>query len=227
MSHDDFEFEPKRGLPAMLPEGEHLLWQGSPAWKSLAVHAYHARKIAWYFVLLAIWRVGVGITNAHAPFDIAISCAFLLALGGLAIGVLCLLAYCSSRVTVYSITSRRVLLRHGIAVPMTLNIPFKVVESAELKQFADLTGDIALKVSADQRVGYVITWPHLRPGFITRPQPSLRSLIDATRAAEILALALAAENAPMEARVEQTLPKPASAPATIVSSAPQRIAATA
>ena len=32
MSHDDFAFEPRRGLPAVLPDGERLLWQGSPRW---------------------------------------------------------------------------------------------------------------------------------------------------------------------------------------------------
>jgi hypothetical protein len=76
---------------------------------------------------------------------------------------------------------------------MTMNIPFKVIESAELRMFSDHTGEIALKVLQDQRVGYLITWPHLRPGFITRPQPSLRAIADAHRAAEILGSALAAD----------------------------------
>ncbi|MDP9089093.1 MAG: PH domain-containing protein [Pseudomonadota bacterium] len=225
MSHDDFAFEPMRGLPAMLPDGERLLWQGSPAWKSLAVHDYHARKIALYFGVLVLWRIGVGINNAHAPSDIAISCLFLLALGAIAIGVLSLLAYFASHVTVYSVTSRRVLLRHGIAVPMTLNIPFNAIESAELKQFADRTGDIAFKVTADQRVGYMITWPHLRPGFFTRPQPSLKALADPTQAAEILAQALAADTAILGVRLEPPMPKPAQAQAS--SGAPPRVAATA
>jgi hypothetical protein len=227
MSHDDFEFEPIRGLPALLPDGERLLWQGSPAWKSLAVHAYHARKIAWYFALLALWRIGVGLNNAHAASDIAVSCAFLLALGAIAIGVLSVLAYFASRVTVYSITTRRVLLRHGIAVPMTLNIPFKVVESAELRRFAEGTGDIALKVAKEQRVGYMITWPHLRPGFITRPQPSMRSLLDADQASEILAAALAADSSYSDVRAELPVAKPAPAPAPLAGGSPPRIAATA
>jgi Bacterial PH domain len=227
MSHDDFEFEPIPGLPALLPDGERLLWQGRPDWKSLAVHAYYARKIAVYFALLALWRIGVGVNNAHAASDIAISCAFLLALGAVAIGVLSLLAYFASRVTVYSITTKRVLLRHGIAVPMTLNIPFKVVEAAELKSFSDGTGDIALKVAADQRVGFMITWPHLRPGFITRPQPSLRSLVDAVQAADILAGAVAADSPSSDVRVEQPLPKPAPAQSPVAGSSPPRIAATA
>jgi hypothetical protein len=58
---------------------------------------------------------------------------------------------------------------------------------------ADRTGDIALRVLATQRVGYLITWPHLRPGFITRPQPSMRALSDAAVAAQILAQALASD----------------------------------
>jgi hypothetical protein len=31
---DDFAGEPIPGLPADLPEGEKLLWQGSPGWRS-------------------------------------------------------------------------------------------------------------------------------------------------------------------------------------------------
>jgi hypothetical protein len=42
-------------------------------------------------------------------------------------------------------------------------------------------------------VGYMVTWPHLRPGCFTCPQPSFRALIDAPRAAEVLGEALAAD----------------------------------
>ena len=129
MSHDDFDFEPVRGLPAMLPPGEKLLWQGSPGWKSLAVRAYHVRKVAGYFLVLAAWRVGVGVNEGHAASAILVSCLFLLALGSLAVGVLSLLAYLNARSTVYSITSRRVLLRHGVAVPLTMNLPFKLIDN--------------------------------------------------------------------------------------------------
>jgi hypothetical protein len=213
MSHDDFDFEPQRGLPAVLPAGESLLWQGSPSWRSLAVHGYHVRKVAIYFLLLVAWRVGVGLYNGHTPAAIALSCAFLTVLGFVAIGVLSLLAYFTARETVYSITSRRILLRHGVAVPMTLNIPFNVVEAADVKSFADGTGDVSVKTQTDQRVGYLITWPHLRPGFITRPQPSFRSLADAGQAAAILANALKAE--------------PVQSHSTVASVAPARVAATA
>ena len=193
MSHDDFAFEPIRGLPAMLPAGERLLWQGSPAWKSLAVRAYHVRKVAIYFAAIIAWRVAAGISNGHTFSAIALSCVFLLTLGMLGIGILSLLAYLNSRSTVYSITSRRLLLRHGIAVPMTMDIPFTLIESADLKCYADGTGDIVLTVPPDQRVGYLITWPHLRPGQFARPRPSFRALQDAAHAAQLLGGALTGE----------------------------------
>jgi Bacterial PH domain len=194
MSHDDFEFEPIRGLPAMLPPGETLLWQGSPQWKPLAVRAYHVRKVAIYFCALALWRIAVGIYNHHTPAAVAASCVFLLALGGLAIAVLSVLAYLNARSTVYSITTRRLLLRHGVAVPLTMNIPFTQIESADLRSFADGTGDLALRIARTQRIGYLITWPHLRPGHITRPAPCFRALSDAAHAARLLGAALTAES---------------------------------
>ncbi len=66
MSHDDFSFEPRRGLPALLPEGERLLWQGSPRWQSLAVRAYQVRKVAVYFGILVAWRIAAGVNAGHS-----------------------------------------------------------------------------------------------------------------------------------------------------------------
>jgi len=190
MSHDDFAFEPVPGLPAPLPAGESLLWQGSPHWKSLAIRAYHVRKVVLYFAGLTLWRIGAGIHDHHAASVIAVSSLFIVTLGAIAAGVLTLLAYLNARSTVYSITSRRVLLRHGIAVPLTLNVPFDSIEAADVKSFGDGTGEISMTVPKAQRIGYLISWPHVRPGRITRPSPSLRALSDLSHAAELLGTAL-------------------------------------
>jgi hypothetical protein len=193
MSHDDFAFEPVRGLPATLPAGESLLWQGVPRWGAMAVRSYHVRKVAVYFAILALCRIGFGLGSGHSGSAIALSTAFILSLGGVAIGVFSLLAYWNCASTVYSITNRRVLLRHGIAVPVTMNIPFELIESADLKTYADGTGEITLRLTRAQRVSYLITWPHLRPGRISRPEPSFRAVAGAQQVAEILAAAVAAE----------------------------------
>jgi hypothetical protein len=168
-----------------------LLWQGTPDWKSLAIRAYHVRKVALYFLALIVWRVAYGAISANSLHDVLVSCTLLTVFGTVGVALLTILAYFTARATVYSVTSRRVLMRHGIAVPLTMNIPLKMIDGAAVKLFADGQGDIALAVPKDQRIGYLITWPHLRPGHVTRPQPSLRSVPDAARAAEILGKALA------------------------------------
>lgn len=206
MSHDDFAFEPIRGIPAALPAGETLLWQGAPRWGTLAVRGYHIRKVALYFAALGLCRIGFGLGNGQTWPAMLVSCAFLLALGGVAIGVLSLLAYLNARSTVYSITNRRVLLRHGIAVPLTMNVPFALIESADLKTLGDGVGEISLRLLRGQRIGYLINWPHVRPGHITRPEPSFRALADAQRAADILGAALAADAGPGAARTAVKTP---------------------
>jgi hypothetical protein len=209
MSHDDFDFEPIPGLPAELPEGEQLLWQGSPDWKTLAIRAYHVRKVALYFLIIVAWRIVIGLRNGHETSAIALSSAFIAALGAVAIGVLTLLAYFNARSTVYSITSRRLLLRHGIAVPLTMNIPFKQIESADLRNYADGTGDLWITVPKENRVGYMITWPHLRPGQFSRPRPSFRALWGAERVANLLGTAIAAETGGTSQRVNGEVPESA------------------
>jgi hypothetical protein len=201
MSHDDFAFEPVPGLPATLPAGESLLWQGVPRWVPMAVRSYHVRKIAVYFAILALCRIGIGIGNGQAWSAVAISCAFILGLGVVVIGMLSGLAYWNCSSTVYSITNRRVLLRHGIAVPVTMNIPFEVIESADLKTHADGTGEITLRLTRAHRVSYMITWPHLRPGSISRPEPGFRAVGEAQHAADILASAVAAAAGPNAVRI--------------------------
>jgi len=208
MSHDDFAFEKIRGLPSDLPRGEELLWQGSPTWKSLAIHTYYVRIVALYFGALLLWRIGVGIGAGNSFSAVALSCVWLLGLGSVAAGLLTMIAYLSSRTTVYSITSARVLLRHGIAVSVTVNIPFTLLEAADLRQRKDGNGDISLKLRKDQRLGYLVTWPHLRPGYITRPQPSFRSLPDARQAASVLGEAIARFAGPSAVRTATTTQAP-------------------
>lgn len=190
-NHDDFAFEPQPGLPAALPPGERLLWQGSPQWAPLAVHAYHVRKVAVYFAVLVLWRIGNGISAGHAPGAIALSCGWILCLGAVAIGMLSLLAYFSAKMAVFSITSERVLLRHGVAAPMTINVPFGLIVSAGSKSHGE-TGDIIMAIAREQRLGYIITWPYVRPGRITRPELNFRCLAGVERPAQILGKALAA-----------------------------------
>ena len=63
----EYENEPIRGLPGLLPAGEEILWQGAPAWQSLARSAFRTRLVAGYFLLLAAWALASAIVTDSGP----------------------------------------------------------------------------------------------------------------------------------------------------------------
>ena len=183
MSLGEYDYEPIRGLPGSLPAGETLLWQGSPAWRPLARRALHATAVATYFGLLILWELGSALYT-RAPWAPALRISgILLALGVVTVGLLCLVAWASARATVYSLTNRRLVIRHGISLPMSLNIPLRLVDTMALSRYADGSGDIALGLPRSERIGYLLNWPHVRPWRFSRPQPTLRSLANAPHVA--------------------------------------------
>lgn len=194
MSHDDFAFEPVRGLPQTLPAGERLIWQGSPDWRGVAQRVFHARKIGLYFVLLALWQLGMRLTGQETWTAAVMGMLESLLLGCVALAILTGLAWQTARTTVYTITSRRVVMRFGIALPMTINVPYCTIESAALKLNADGTGEISLALAPDYRFAYLILWPHVRPWRFGRTQPTFRALPAAASVAVTLSRALAADS---------------------------------
>jgi hypothetical protein len=185
-------------LPEALPAGERLLWQGSPAWWPLARRAFHIRKVAIYFLALAAWRMISAGADGGSLIGVVTAGAWVLPVGIGSLGLLALLAYCSSRTTVYTITSRRLVMRVGIALPITLNIPFARIGSAAVTVDRAGNGDIPVAISGKDRIAYAVLWPHARPWRFARPEPMLRAVPQAERVARILsgALRTAAMTAP-------------------------------
>ena len=186
MSHDDFNFEPIRGLPEELPEGEHILWQGSPdAWR-LACEAYKLQWVAAYFAILALWRFGV--SAADFPLaQAAVHAVPLVVLGLVACGVLFVLGLIQARSAVYTLTNKRVAMRIGAALTMTLNLPYTWIGTAQMSQRRSGHGTLAFELIGDTRLSYLMTWPHVRPWRMTRTQPALRCIPDAAAVAAIFA----------------------------------------
>ena len=192
MAVNEHEHEPVPGLPEALPAGERMLWQGAPSWQALAVRALHVRKVAFYFALLAAWHV-FDLASGGAALTAALRGAlWLMVLGAAAVGVLSLLAWGLARSTLYTITTARVVLRFGVALPMSINLPLRLVETADLVRHRDGTADIALTLQHGQRIGYLLTWPHVQPWRLFRVRPMLRGLATAADAAKAIASALAA-----------------------------------
>jgi Bacterial PH domain len=184
---DEFECEPVPGLPANLPAGENLLWQGSPSWTSLARHSLHADKALFYFALLSACRVAWQSANGQTVTQSIVEAAPVFVFGLAGVALLALVSWLAARTTIYSITNRRVVMRYGIALPMTVNIPFKEIGAADLKTYSDQSGDIALAVSGPLKLAYLHLWPHVRPWHLNNAQPAMRSLPDAASVAQMLA----------------------------------------
>jgi len=216
MNFGEYDYEPVLGLPGHLPRGEQVLWQGRPGWAPLARQALRIVPVAIYFSALALWRGLATWDNTHELLPTVRDASLLLGLGALAIGVLCLIAWAAARATVYTITSARIVIRHGIALQMSLNLPLARLQSASVAMHRDGTGDVALQLLRGERVGYFVTWPHVRPWHYLQPQPSLRALADVTAAAAALSRALAAEPAGARAAVAASAPGTATAPTAAV-----------
>ncbi|MBB1089736.1 PH domain-containing protein [Rhodopseudomonas palustris] len=191
----EYDGEPIHGLPEQLPAGELLRWQGAPQWGALAKRAFHVRSVALYFGLLLVVTVAILLAQHQSFAQIVQATTWFVVLAVAAIGILTALAVLYARSTVYSITDRRVVIRFGIALPMAVNIPFKSIETAGLRVYADGTGDIPLSLLPSQRVSYFIMWPNVRPWHMLHAQPMLRALPDAQQAANILAATLKAASA--------------------------------
>jgi hypothetical protein len=200
MSHDDFNFEPIKGLPEQLPEGEHILWQGAPDPRLLAREALGVRWVAAYFALLAFWRVGV--SAADVPFGIALMHGLPFVISGLiACGILYGIAYVQARSTVYTLTNKRVAMRIGAALTMTLNLPYTWIGTAKLDLKPSGHGTLAFELIGETRISYLMSWPHVRPWRMARTQPALRCIPDAQNVARIFAEA--AETRISEPRIER------------------------
>ncbi len=189
---NEHENEPVPGLPARLPAGETILWQGTPCWKSLARRAFHVGQIGVYFILLLAWSIAGAHGDGTSIAAAVISALRVLPLALAAIVILGVLAWLTARTTLYTITNRRVVIRFGIALPITLNLPFSMIDAAGLKAYSDRTGDLAILLSAGQRVSYLVLWPHVRPWHMACPEPTLRGIPDVASTAQILGRALAA-----------------------------------
>lgn len=183
---------PPRGLPEQLPPGERLLWQGAPGWRTLARRAFHVRGLAAYFGVLLAWSAASSLADGTPAAEAALFTALMVPVALVPIALLTLYAWLVGRSTTYTLTNRRVVLKIGLALPMTINLPFSQIEAASMRLNGDGTGDVCLQLHASNRIAYLVLWPHARPWRMARPEPMLRAVPDVGRIGELLAEALAA-----------------------------------
>ncbi len=203
----EYSSEPVRGLPGHLPAGEHIVWQGSPSWRPLARRVFHTHLVAGYFAVLILWTL-LNVASGHATRGQSLrSIGITLGVGAAAVGLLTLFGWLTARATIYTITSRRVVLRFGVALPKCVNVPFTQIAAAGLQVHADGSGDLPL-TCAKTRLGYIHLWPNVRPWRLSSPEPMLRGVADPQMVARTLASALAAAVPGQRAVISETNAEP-------------------
>jgi len=154
--------EPVRGLPGLLPPGERILWQGAPDWRALLWGAFMGRAVALWFIALMGWRFGGGLAEGSGLATATVYAAWTLPVMAAAFAVLGLLAWATARATIYTVTNRRVVIRMGVAIQMSANVPFSRITNVALRSLPGDLGDIPLTVGGPDR----FSWYTIRLRFV-------------------------------------------------------------
>jgi hypothetical protein len=123
-------------------------------------------------------------------------------------------AWLSSRETLYTITNKRVVMRIGIVLTVTFNLPFARITGASVKALKGSTGDLALALNNEDQIGYFHLMPHARPWHLRQPQPALRCVPEVAQVGALLQQAWQAANPQARAVANEAMTQDTSAPAT-------------
>ncbi|OCW58480.1 photosynthetic complex putative assembly protein PuhB [Hoeflea olei] len=187
----EHDYEPVPGLPARLPEGEYILWQGAPTSAAVARRVMKTRWIAVYFGVLVLWNISAGVYDNRTPGEILFSSGALAILSMIGMGLLEAFAWGVQKTTLYTITNKRIVMRIGVALSATFNLPFARITAADMREGKNGIGDIALTLAPGDRLSWLIFWPHVRGFKNGALMPQLICLKDVAEVAKVLAKALA------------------------------------
>lgn len=176
-----------RGLEFLLPAGETVHWVGAPDRRAVARHVFHVRKLVVYFTLLLLLP---GLGRADGLAAIAQAAVWIVPLGIATVVFATVLASLVARTSVYALTDRRLVMRVGIALPITVNVPLHELDAADLRPRPDGRGDISLTLGGKQRIAWLLLWPHVRPWRFANPQPTLLGVENAAHVGQLLGEAL-------------------------------------
>jgi hypothetical protein len=202
--HHEHEFEAALGLPEPLPANERLLWQGAPRWQQVAIDIFHVRSLALYFafmmLLQATYLLGEPEPNLFKPLLLSF------VLSSMALAILTLMAWLTASTAMYTLTNKRVVMRIGVVLTLTFNLPLRMLAGASIKTNADGSGDIALKLAGNDHIAWLNLWPHARPWALRHPEPSLRCIANVSDVGERVVQAWQAVNPHMPVMLGDTSP---------------------
>jgi hypothetical protein len=96
--------------------------------------------------------------------------------------------------TLYTLTDRRIVMRIGIVLNMTFNLPLKKIQGAGVHIGANGIGDIPLKLDLSTKIALFHLWPHAKPGAWANAEPMLRCISESQMVGALLSEAWATAN---------------------------------
>ncbi|MTI44858.1 PH domain-containing protein [Roseibium hamelinense] len=197
----EHDLEPVPGLPAQLPVGEKILWQGAPDGSLVARRVLKSHWIAGYFGVLLIWTLVSGFLDGRPLGAIAFSGGAVFVMCAIVMGLIELFAWGVQKTTLYTITNKRIVMRIGVALSATFNLPFSQVVSADMRKDAKGHGDISLVMKPGHRLSFLVFWPHVRGWHAGNMVPQLVCLKRVEDVAAILGrqLSLSSARVPLQA----------------------------
>jgi hypothetical protein len=181
-------------LPEKLPKGESILWQGAPDFKAVALRVFHMRALVIYFGILLAYRLFSGIYDGNDIASLGMSMLWMTLLSATCLGLVAYFAHLICSTTLYTLTDRRIVMRIGIVLNMTFNLPLKKIQGAGVHIGANGIGDIPLKLDSSSKIAMFHLWPHAKPGAWANPEPMLRCISDSQKVAALLSEAWATAN---------------------------------
>ena len=199
----EHDYEPMPGLPQALPREERLLWQGKPDARSLLLGTFHARKLVVYFAVLLGLRIAMQLADGVPFAETLPGAAGLALLAAIAVGLLTGYSKLVARSSIFTVTNRRVVIRCGVALPLTVNLPFSKIDAVDVRERSDGSGEIAILPEGSSRVSYLLLWPMVKPWRLMRVRPVLRGIPDVARVAGVIGEAIGREAALTPPQAEQ------------------------
>ena len=182
------------GEPAMLrlAAGERIIWCGAPAWRAVAKHLFRVPWVAAYFTGLTLVDMAITRTSEGTGWPVVYGAAPTVISGGGCVAILLTLSWAVQRTTRYVLTTERIVMQFGIALPATLSIPLHKVSGCSVRVRRDHVGDLGIALKEHGKLSMAKLWPHARPWRRRAPEPMLRDIPRAGEVAPLLCRALAA-----------------------------------
>jgi hypothetical protein len=151
------------------------------------MHAFHIHWFAMYFGVMVLLK-GIAVSQSVGGWSQEWP-GFIWALG-LSIAALVLiglLAYWSVNTTMYTLTNRRLVMRIGIVLTITFNLPLKRLAQAGVHIYKDGSADIPIRLNPEDKIPYLHLWPHARAWKLAHPEPMIRCVADGKHVASLFA----------------------------------------